>query len=417
MNARLFRQVSLSRLSSPEQLDLVLRVSSPKEWLGLLAIALILIVALVWGYEGSIAETATGKGVIIRRGGVLNVVTQGAGLVVNLNVKAGDVVKANQVVATIAQPVLAERMKATREALSVAVQQREHALEMSTSAAQLQLEAVARQRANAERQIDELEEQAKVQTDQIAVEDQLLAKGLVTKQQTLAARQKLIGLRDQADTLRAQIKQLDAQEFALKSHPQLEDTEIRSHILSLERDLAGMMKELNMAENVVSPYGGEVLELKVYQGSNVVPGQPVLSIQPDEQTLELLAYVPSSQVKDARPGMEVQVSPSIVKREEYGFMKGEVAYVSNYPATNAALMRNFENELLVGALTVAGPVTEIRVALKTNPATPSQFQWSTRKGPSISITSGTICSVQIVTRRQRPITLLFPYIKNKLGLS
>jgi|HubBroStandDraft_6_1064221.scaffolds.fasta_scaffold01877_1 HlyD family secretion protein len=417
MNNRLFRQVSLARLSSPEQLDAVLRVTSPKEWLGLLAIFLILTIALIWGNIGSIPTTASGRGVIVRRGGVLNVVTQGSGLVVKLNVKVGDVVKANQVVATIAQPVLAEKMKTVAETLAESVREREHALQVRTNAVKLQAEAVDRQRANAERQIDELEQQAKVQTDQIDVEEKLLGKGLVTQQQALAAKQKLITLQDEIAAQKAQIKQFDAQEFTLKSQPQQEDAEMRAHISSLERDMAGMEEELTMTENVVSPYGGEVLELEVYPGSTVAAAQPVLSIQPDEQSLELLAYLPSSQVKDARRGMEVQVSPSVVKREEFGFMQGEVTYVSNFPATNAALMRNFENEPLVVSLTNAGPVTEIRVALKPNPHTPSGFSWSTPRGPSISITSGTICSVQIVTHRQRPISLLFPYIKDKFGLS
>jgi HlyD family secretion protein len=115
--------------------------------------------------------------------------------------------------------------------------------------------------------------------------------------------------------------------------------------------------------------------------------------------------------------MEVQVSPTNIKREEYGFMKGEVAYVSDYPATPAALMRNFENEALATAMSSSGPVTEVRVALKGDSETPTGFKWSASKGPSTIITSGTICTVRIVTKQQQPISLVFPYIKKKLGVS
>ena len=145
-------------------------------------------------------------------------------------------------------------------------------------------------------------------------------------------------------------------------------------------------------------------------------GQAIISLQPDAQNLELLAYVPSSQAKNAREGMEVQISPSTVKREEYGFMKGKIVYVSDYPSTTAALMRNFENELLVSSLTNAGPVTEMRIALEHDARTPTGFQWSTSMGPSTNITSGTICSVLVVTRRQRPIALVLPYMKSRMGL-
>jgi HlyD family secretion protein len=417
MNTRIFRQVALERLASPEQLDQILRVTRPKAWIGLLALYLLVAAAITWGYQGSIPTTAIGRGVIVRSGGVLNVVTRGSGLVLSLNVSVGQRIQRDQVIATVAQPGLLEKTKEVREELAEAHQERERALRVRTSAVKLQIEALERQRTNDERQISELEAQAQLATEDIPVEDQLLAKGLVTKQQTIAARQKLVGIQDQIAEFRAHLKQLDAQRFSLESQPKQEDVEMKSHVSALGRTLAAMEKDLSMAENVVSPYAGEILELKVYPGSAVVEGQPILSIQPDQQNLELLAYVPSAQAKDANIGMEVQVSPSTAKREEFGFMKGKVVYVADYPATPAALMSNFQNELLVSALSNSGPVTELRVALDVDPSTPSRFRWSSSRGPRIVISSGTICDVQIVTHRQKPITLVFPYVKKKLGLS
>jgi HlyD family secretion protein len=417
MNTRLFRKVSLERLSSPEQLDQLLRVTSPRRWLALVAIFILLATALVWGYSGRIATTASGQGVIVREGGVLNIVTQGSGLVLNLNVKVGDKVKANQVIGTIAQPVLVEKMKALRESEADAERERARTMQLHQNSARLQIDALERQRANAERQIGELETQAKLAEEQVTVDDQLLEKGLVTKQQTITAKQKLMDLQDQIATHRAQIKQLEAQKFAQQAQPEQEDAELRARVAGLQRDLAGLQKELSLSENVISPYDGEVLELKVSPGSAVTTGQPIVSIQPEAQSLELIAYLPSLQAKNTRPGMEVQVSPSTIKREEYGFMKGKVVYVSGYPATPASLMRNFQNESLVTALTLSGPVTEIRIVLERDPQTPSGFKWSTSRGPQVTVTSGTLCTVQIVTQYQRPISLVVPFVKEKLGLS
>jgi HlyD family secretion protein len=417
MEKSIFRQVSLDRLSSPEQLDQLLRVTGPRSWVALTAIFLLLAGAVLWGCVGSIPTTAAGQGVIVRRGGVLNVVTRGGGLVLGLSVKVGDKIGANQVVATIGQPVLAERINAMRQTFLEAQRQREHAMQIRTNSTKLQIEALERQHANAELQIQELQEQEKLTTEQEAADEQLVAKGLITKQQALATRQKLVGLQDEIATLQAQEKQLDAQRFSIQSQPQQEDEEMQTRISSLQRDLLGAEKELSMAENVVSSYSGEVLEIKAHPGDTVSMGEPVISIQPDAQNLELVAYLPSTQAKETKVDMEVQISPSLIKREEYGFMKGEVVYVSNYPATPAALMSNFENESLARVLSGTGPVTEIRVLLKPSSDTPSGFAWSTSKGPNITISSGTICSIQIVTKRQKPISLMFPYIKEKIGLS
>jgi HlyD family secretion protein len=416
MNERLFRKISLERLASPEQLDQLLRVTSPRGWIGLSALFLLLASMVVWAFEGSIATKASGQGVIVRTGGVLNVVSRGSGLILSLDVKVGDKIQANQTVARIAEPVLVEKMKASRDALAEARGQRQSALEIHKNQARLQLDAVQREIANGQRQVQELEEQAKLATEDIPVEEQLLAKGLVTKQQTIATRQKLITIQGQIATVQAQLKQLEAQKFSVEASNVQVDEEMKPRISNLERDVAGMEQELSLAQNVVSPYGGEVLELKVYAGVAVASGQPILSIQPDDQHLEVLAYLPSIQAKDVKNEMEVQISPSTIKREEFGFMKGRVLYVSDYPATTAALMRNFQNEMLVTSLSGTGPVTEIRVALETDANAPSGFRWSTPKGAPVVISGGTICNLDIVTRRQRPATLVLPYAKQKLGL-
>jgi HlyD family secretion protein len=416
MNTRIFRQVSLERLASPEQLDQLLRVTNPKRWAGLLGVFLLLATIVVWGFEGSIATTASGQGVIVRSGGVMNVVSRGSGLVLSVSVKPGDKIQANQVIARISQPALVEKMAAMNGALAENQRERGRALQVRKDGAKLQLAALDRERANDQRQIGELQEQSKLAKEDIVVEDQLLAKGLVTKQQTINARQKRISIEGQIAALRARATQLDAQAFAAQAIPLQEDADMQSRISAMARELATVKKGLEMAESVVSTYGGQVLELKVDAGGTVAEGQPILSIQPDVQHLELLAYLPSLQAKDLKKGMEVQISPSTIKREEFGFMKGKILYVSDYPATAAAMMRDFQNEALVASLTLSGPVTEILVELEMDPRSPSGFRWSTSQGPPVVISGGTICTVEMVTRRQKPVTLVLPYTKQKLGL-
>ncbi|MCU1255633.1 MAG: putative efflux pump rane fusion protein [Candidatus Angelobacter sp.] len=416
MENRLFRQASLERLTSPEQLDQLLSVTNPKRWIALGALFLLLGTSIVWGYHGTILTTASGDGVIIRSGGVLNIVSRGGGVIAKIHVRSGDKIRTNQLVATIAQPVLVEQKKSLDKALAEAMEERERSIVRHKDSSKLQIEAVDRERANAELQISELTEQHRLRTEQLAVQEQLLAKGLVTKTQLLDLRQKLVEIQDKIASLRAQLKQFEARKFSIASEPEDADMERRSHISGLQRDLAGIQKELELAQNVVSPYDGEVVEVKASPGMTVAASQPVFSIQPDEQNLEVVAYLPSLQAKDTKDGMEAQVSASNIKREEYGFIKGQVDYVADFPTTREALMRNFANEALVQTLTKSGAVTEVRITLKRAP-NPSGFEWSTSHGPNIVLSGGTICTVQVVTGRQKPIALLFPYIKQKLGVS
>jgi HlyD family secretion protein len=417
VNTEIFRKVSIERLSSPEQLDQLLKVSSTRSWAALLAVLVLLGLAGVWAFQGSVATTAPGQGVIVRTGGVLNVVSSGSGVVTALNIKVGDRIRKNQVIAQVAQPALVERIRATSEAKAEAERQREAASHMRGSSAKLQVNALNLQRANAEREIKVLQEEAKLVSEQIPVEAELLAKGLVTRQQTYPTKQKLVEIEGRIAALNADLKRYDSEQFAIESQPAEADVEMQSRVASLNRELAGLNKELELAAKVVSPYSGEVIELRIAPGSAVTAGVPMFSIQPDVDQLDVLVYVPSIMVKQIHSGLEAQISPSTVRREEYGYLRGEVTSVADYPATPAALMRNFQNEPLVQALTGAGPVTELHVRLIADANTPSGYRWSSPLGPRMKLSSGTLVSAQIVTRRQRPIDLVIPSVKETLGLS
>jgi HlyD family secretion protein len=415
MNSSIFRQVSLDRLSSPEQLDQLLVVTGARTWAALTAVLILLTAVTVWGFEGRVATTAAGTGVIVRQGGVLNIVTNGSGVLTIIAVKPGESVKANQVIATIAQPALLQQIALLEKAREEAVINHDQNLKNDTDAARLKEAANSREHANIEAQISELQEHSKLIIQQIGVEQELFAKGLVTNQQVLDMKQKLVSLNDDIATANAHLKQLDAERFMIAAQPEQNNVEGQTRVTELDRQIAAANQRLDLSRNVISPYDGEVLEVKVSPGSTVAEAQPIVSVQPRQESLEVLAYVPSLLAKDLRVGMDAEVSPSNVKREEYGFIRGHLEYVADFPATDAAIMRNFENDALVHALSESGPVTEIRAVLTKNAATVSGFAWSTSNGPNMMITSGTICRVDIVTRREKPISLVFPYLRSKLG--
>jgi HlyD family secretion protein len=417
METSIFRKTSLERLSSPEQLDTIMRLTGAKRWLALAGMFLILGVAVIWGYEGTIDTKVSGSGVIVRTGTVLNVVTAGSGLVTSINVNLGDRVKADQVVAKVSDMEMLEKIRLARSALEEAKAERERNLLSRQQGAQLQLDALARDLANAQREIQELGEQVKIATEQIGVDNQLLTKGLITRQQTLQDQQKLVEIKGQIETLQAKIKQIQADQYTARTNPERFDEEMKARTAELERNLAGLENEMAIQSNVESPYDGQVIEMKAVPGSLVTAGSPILSIQPQGNTLEVLVYLPSLQAKAVQPGMEAEISPSTVKREEFGFIRGRVIYVGEFPASSDALMRNFQNETLVHAIMEGGPVTELRVTLERDPMTSSGYKWSSSRGPAIAISSGTLCTVQVITRHQPPVSLLFPFFKDKLGLS
>lgn len=61
----LFRQESLDRMQSPEKVDEYIRVSTPKAWILVAALALIVAGVVIWGFVGSIPKTITANGAIV----------------------------------------------------------------------------------------------------------------------------------------------------------------------------------------------------------------------------------------------------------------------------------------------------------------------------------------------------------------
>jgi HlyD family secretion protein len=138
----------------------------------------------------------------------------------------------------------------------------------------------------------------------------------------------------------------------------------------------------------------------------------------EDQPLEALLYVPASQGKQAQPGMTVNIEPSVIRREEYGVVRAKVLSVADFPSTRHGMMRALDNEEMVANFLKAtrGAPIAVRVSLDIDSDSFSGYRWSSGKGPNLQLSSGTPCSATITTKTQRPISLLFPYLRKMTGV-
>jgi hypothetical protein len=68
MSQKLFRRKALEKLASPEQLDQLMSITTPRGWLTLLGLGVLLLAAGLWSVFGSIPTTVSGDGVLILSG-------------------------------------------------------------------------------------------------------------------------------------------------------------------------------------------------------------------------------------------------------------------------------------------------------------------------------------------------------------
>ena len=68
---RIFREAAIERLSNPEQLDHVVGVTRPFDWMAAAALALGIAVLLAWSVLGRIPSRVSGEGILLSSGGRL----------------------------------------------------------------------------------------------------------------------------------------------------------------------------------------------------------------------------------------------------------------------------------------------------------------------------------------------------------
>jgi HlyD family secretion protein len=415
----IFRKVSLERLASPEQLDQLMQVTDPRGWIALSGLALVVATAVAWGVLGSVHQNVFGTGILVRSGGVFEVVPLASGRVIDVSVGPGDVVTPGQIVARLEQPDLLESIESAKAILAALHAQHEQTVDYGDKDIALQTSYLQEQRATIENAVAAAERNMTWYQEKITSQQQLVTDGLLLKQTLLTTQQQYDAASERVAEARSQLAQLEVRELELwnKKNEAIRQSQLK--LEERERALAELERALKTKSEVVAPQGGRILEVMTETGAVVAAGQPVLSLDLTGRTvkdLEAVMYVPSIHGKQIRVGMPMLVAPATVKQEEYGMMLGRVTYVSDFPATLKGMQRMLKNERLVSGLAGSDAPYEVHADLVLDPATASRYRWTSSQGPPIRIESGTLAGASITVTTRRPIELVIPLIREYLGL-
>ncbi|HYH79253.1 MAG TPA: NHLP bacteriocin system secretion protein [Longimicrobium sp.] len=419
MDNRVFRKVSLDRLSSPEQLDQVMQVTNPRGWMALAAVGALLGMAIGWGVFGSLSEKVAGGGILLKSGGIFEVASPAEGRVTDVSVSVGDSVTEGQVVAWIAQPELSARLQEAKARLTALRAEYTRTVAFSGSDERLRALSAAEQRRNLEQTIAAEEETLRLLAERVASQEQLVAQGLLTRATLLQTRQQHEQAREKIRSSRSQLAQLEVQNLTTSNDRSRQVSTSRREIDMAQLELEKMERDLRRASQVVSPYTGRILEVMTEQGKMVGRGEPVLNLDltgSSVKNLVAVIYVPSVHGKKVKPGMEIQIAPSTVRQEEFGMMLGKVTFVSSFPATPRGMAMALKNDQLVQSLSGQGAPYEVHADLIVDPTTLSRYRWSSSGGPPVEIQSGTLANGLVSVDRQRPIAAVLPLLRRWSGM-
>jgi HlyD family secretion protein len=472
----LFRKEALERISSPERLDRIMQVVSFQKWIPLAGFGLLISAGVAWSVVARIPIALSGKGVLIFPSKVMTFQSQGAGRLLAVNVRVGDTVKKGQVIATIDQSELQQKLQQSRAKLGQLQTQNASAntlqqqrLELDKQALQQQRstlenklqtskslgpllrskgwESIRSDRQNLQQRLTTIGELLPTLKQRFKIRELLKKEGAVSGDMVLQARQEFIEGQTKVSDVRSQLKQLeikevDAQRQFLENVNAIKQLEAQltelntkkagqaqqdlatvttrnQEIQATAREIGQLELQLKNTDRITSTYAGRVLELSVKPGQVIAQGNPIGSIEAQDRGGKLMsvAFFPAGEGKKLKPGMKLQITPNLVKREEFGGIVGTVGEISAFPVTQEGAANVVGSpEIVKELLSAGGSQLQVFAQLQTDPATFSGWKWSSSKGPQQQITSGTPTTVRVTVEDRAPISFVLPILKSLTGV-
>jgi hypothetical protein len=154
---------------------------------------------------------------------------------------------------------------------------------------------------------------------------------------------------------------------------------------------------------VRSPETGVLTESDTVDHAYVTAGQRLALVQPVGWPLVVYAYVATDVAAGLRPGTEVHVDFGAGIGRAFGFVRGRVASVSQFPATSQRLKFILQDSSTIDSVKKLGPANEVVIALDRSAATPSGLVWGSGSGPPGPLPAGLPSTVTFVIGTHHPI--------------
>lgn len=408
--SKVFRKTALDKLQSPDRLNEMVTIISSHSWLVLVGASIIIGFFVTWSIVGKLPTQITGNGILLMSGGVMDVSAISQGQISEVLVKPGDAVFEGDILVKVKQPDLELKYLNSKEHVRLLKERYESIKNFNDKDLTQKRNLLKQDAENKKKRIEKNLERIEFVKNQIKSRTELLQQGLITNENLNQTKEMLFEIEQQNLLLSSELEQIELSIFEQEKQMEFELSKLNGQIIDEEAALTEIKSKLDINSDIRCPYTGRIVELKVNPGKIIGAGNVILSIERifTNEELEAIIYVPSNQGKKIKPDMEVKISPSTIEVEKYGFIRGVVTQVSEYPASFEGMLNTLGNKELVATFFQGLPPLAVRVKLKKNLDTPSGFYWTSGNGPEAKVKSGTLCSAKIVVKNRRPISLIFP---------
>jgi HlyD family secretion protein len=412
-----FRENAVESAASPDQVNQVAPITSPRLWILVAAAATVTAAFVAWGVLGTIPLTVRGTGLLIEGTMVVAAEAPLDGRIAEIRVRQGDRVSQGDVLAIVANPALEAQLQ---DARSAAVRLREQDAAMGAAEEQSLSAAIAA--------LDAREQEARQRIEKAAAAADAFSKSVETKRdlvrQGLLAEADLLGtVNTQLEIDRAlsecrnELRRIAADRADAGIRHAQERQRRRNAIADADAAVRQAEARLDADRNVVAPRPGKVLQVLRGAGDVVRRGGSVAVISDvGDGSLRCYAFFPLADGKRIAGAMPARVEPSVADRERFGVIAATVRDVEPMVGTRESLSRIINSpEVAQDIERRYGGIVSAVLDLAVDQSTPTGLRWSGGAGYPKPLVPGTICDVDVVTEEVAPIRLLLPWIKQVVG--
>jgi hypothetical protein len=141
-------------------------------------------------------------------------------------------------------------------------------------------------------------------------------------------------------------------------------------------------------------------------------GEPVAWLLPQTQQMagrEMLCYVTYNDLRKLAIGQQVQTTPANMERENWGYAYGKVVGIEQYPTTRQEIVSRLKLDPLAAFIPDGQAMYEVRVVLDEQDGA---LVWSRDKSRSVKVGNGTLCNIQVITKKKPVWRVLIGAVDN-----
>lgn len=313
-----------------------------------IAIGFILLLLL-----GSASRKVPMTGWVVPEQGLARIVATQPGIISTIHVKEGSRVTRGTRLITLSGELRTQGDLGARGEVLLRLQERRDSL-VRTRATQDSLfdqqgREMALRLAALQSEVRLLNQEVTLQKSRVELSRQMVARETEMRERGLIALPRLQRTKqeelDQSSRLQALMRNLSTQQrelLALQGQIQEHPLKRSGQMQQIERDLAAINQEIIEAETrrgivVTAPEDGIVTAIFADQGTSVSTGTPLLTVVPEQSSLQVHLYSPSRGIGFLQVGQKVLLRVQAFPYQKFGFQEGRVAAISRSASAPAEL--------------------------------------------------------------------------------